>query len=207
MSNSKRSSVRQKADKPFMKRPMRDVLEPIFDESGASADQVNDTVDVFNFDEDFNNKLIAYNENISELDKDFTSLKPFNKVLVRVEVTPLKRNAQGLLIPSEQVVAIPAKAGYGDIAALRNPWPFSKIAHIIATPVFMKEEMEPGDVVILSGQIVEGKIMGKGDQGYINLPFQFLHPDFIEGNSMPIDPNHKGYGYMLIPAQAIEIKK
>lgn len=207
MSNSKRSSVRQKADKPFMKRPMRDVLEPIFDEAGTSADQVNDTVDVFDFNEEFNNKLIAYNESLSKLDPDFTGLQPFSKVLVRVEVTPLKQNAQGLYIPSEQMVTVQTKAGYGNLAALRNPWPFSRVATIIATPTFMKEEMQPGDVVILSGQIVEGKMLGSGDQGYINLPYQFLHPDFIEGNTMPLDPTHKAYGYMLIPAQAIEIKK
>jgi hypothetical protein len=206
MSQSKRSSQRAKTDKPFMKRPMRDVLSPVFDDGAVSGDEVNDTVDVFNFDEDFNNKLIRYNEIVSELDPDFTSLKPFNKVLVRVHVNPLKRNAAGLLIPSEQIVTIPTKAGYGNIAALRNPWPFGRIATIIATPVFMKEEMTPGDEVILSGTIVEGKMLGSVDQGYINLPFQFLHPEFVEGNAMPIDPEDKAYGYMLIPAQAIEVK-
>jgi len=204
--NSRKASMR-KADKPFMKKPMRDVLQPMFDDSGQSVDSVNDTVDVFDFNEGFNEKLIAYNEQISYIDEDYKKLVPFSQILVRVEVNPLRRNDQGLLMPSEQIVSLPTNSKIGSVGALKNPWPFSRIAHIVATPQYMKEELKVGDVVILANPVTEGKMLGSGDNGYINLPFQFLHPDFIEGNNMPLDPSHKGYGYMLIPAQAIQIKK
>lgn len=206
MSN-KRSSSTNRPDKPFMKKPMRDVIQPIFDDSGTSADQVNDTVDIYDFSEEFNDKLVAYNESLDTLDPDFTSLTPFRHVLVRVEVKPLLRNEQGLLIPSEKIVHIPTKAGPGMVGSLRNPWPFTKIARIIATPGFMKEGLQPGDTVILATSVVDAQMIGSGDEGRIMLPYQFLHPDYIDEAIMPTDPSHKGYGYMLIPSEAIQIKK
>jgi hypothetical protein len=205
MARNKRASILNKNDKPFMKKTMRDVV-PVFDEENNTSDEVNDTVDVFAFDEDFNNKLIEYNENIKTIDPDFAKLKTFNKILVRMHVNPLRKNEDGLLIPSEEVIQVPTKAGYGNLMALRNPWPFNRRAVIISGPEYSKNDFSPGDEVLLSGNVTEGKLLGSGDQGFVDLPFKFLHPDFVEGQSMPLDPSHKGYGYMLIPPQLLEIK-
>lgn len=203
-----RAAKFNKAEKPFMKRPMRDVLgdaNPIFDEEANSGDMVNDTVDVFQFDEKFNEKLIAYNENIYNLDEDYLKLVPYKGILVRVMVSPLKRNKQGLLIPSEQMVMIPTKSGVSSIGALRNPWPFDRRAVIIAAPQYLSD-INVGDTFILGEGVVQGRIIGAGDEGMVDLPFKFLHPDYVEGKIMPYDPEHKGYGYMLIPSELLQIK-
>ena len=208
MAKTKRASLVNKQDKPFMKRPMRDILDstPVFDDSSNSGDTVNDTVDVFAFDEDLNNKLIEYNDNISTIDEDYSKLHFFNKVLVRMYTKPLKRNNDGLLMPSEQIVPVPTKAGYGNLMALRNPWPFDRIAVVVSTPSYMQTDLPVGSRIIINAAITQGKLLGNGDQGYVDLPFKFLHPDFIEGESMPLDPLHKGYGYMAIDAGMIEVK-
>lgn len=207
--NNKRMA--QKKDKPFMKRPMRDVIgddTPIFDDSANSGDTVNDTVDVFDFNEDFNNELVNYNENIHNYDPEFTKINVYHKILVRMYVKPLQRNSQGLLMPSEQMVNVPTKSGYGNLMALRNPWPFDTRAVIIAVPSWAKDSNEYpiGSEVLLSGAVTEGRIIGNGDQGVVNLPYQFLHPDIVEGNHMPLNPSHRGYGYMLIDPRMIEVR-
>lgn len=190
-----------------MKRTMKDAMNLNPDElSGIPADEALSATPEHQFTEEFDNKLRDYNDRITDIDPDYASFKPYDKILLRLYARPLSRNESGLVKPHFEMIRISTSAGYGDIGRMMSPWTFAKKAVIVALPDvdYITSRFEVGDTVVLNENQILAKAVGKGDEGYVDVPNKFFHPDFYEGNMMPINPEDKNYGYVLLHVNSID---
>lgn len=198
-------------DKQAKKISIKDELEnykavsPVEDKKKIS--ESNMPLATHKFDEEFNNKLIAYNERVTTLDEEFTKLKPFNKVMVRVFVNTLDTDSEGLLQPNVQLVPVPTRSGIGNVVEVENPFPYSRKAVVVAVPDGYANALTVGEVITLAHNQVKPKPVGSGDAFMINIDGAFIHPDFDDMNGFPPkDPDHKTYGYLLVDMFQLEVK-
>jgi len=206
---SRQPSIKRRK-KPAGKTTMKDLhnehvqldkMAPVND--GDGPQDFDSPIDGFKFDEDFEQKLVKYNENVLTLDSDYTSLTPRADILVRVFVKELEKTEAGLILPNKTQVQIPTRSGVGVLGEMDNPYPYSQKAVVISVPVYITD-LKAGDVVILNSPTVMGVATGQGDDAMISIRFGFTHPDFYNEQHLPSDPDNKNYGYLALPSQEVK---
>jgi len=151
-----------------------------------------------------------YNENIKDLDPDYTSVVPNNKVLVRVFHLNTERTAGGLIIEPTVRVKIPTRSGYGYIGDAESPWQYSQKCVIVSVPAGTSEELvsklsngeemryknplRVGSVCQLGPSALQPK---GGSDGAVDIPSAYTLPEWPDGRP-PTDLNNKHFGYLMV---------
>lgn len=174
----------------------------------GSPERSEDTVGIDKFDSEYNDKLIAYNEKVAELDPKYSSLKFRNQILVRVFVRPMVKDDNGVLLPNRAPVYAQTQSGLGVIGEMENPYPYENKAVLVCVPDKPGyEDLKQGEIVYLKDNPVRAISVGKGDRAEIRIPNSFIHPDdrskyMTAAAEDPSDPN---YGYVKVDNYEIEI--
>lgn len=156
-----------------------------------------------NWDEEFNEKLKEYNQNITNLNPKYSKLVPRQKVLVRVFTKELEVTESGIYIPNIERVPIPTQSGFGSIGEVESPYPYATKAVVVAVPAFM-QDLKPGMVVQLGEAPTKGVPMGGGSGAAIVIPKNYTHYEYNQA-APPTDPENEHYGYLLVDSRDIEI--
>lgn len=189
-------------DKPAKRISMKEVIAEKAQKEAPTSSTANEPLgNEFLFSDEQNEKLKKYNENIADFNELYTSIKPRFNVLVRAFVQPMEEGENGVLKPNTVEVALPTKAGVGDVGTMTNPYPFIPKAVVVAVPEEVKD-IKPGDVVTLSQRQVVGRPMGRGNNAMVIIPNSFVHPNELHKyppeSPVPYDPSDYNYGYMEI---------
>lgn len=194
-----------KKERPANRKTMKEVMN-LNPEDLSNIESEENYAPAFEFTEEFDQKLISYNDRIKDLDSDYKAFRPYDNILLRLYVKPLERNESGLVVPHYEQVIIPTKSGQGAAAVVASPYPFSRKAVIVAVPdvEWMQARFNVGDTVLLSQKQVVARSTGYGEEAQIDVPNKFFLPDFYDRLGMPIDPENKSYGYILVNPTAIE---
>lgn len=191
-------------DKPTAKTSMKDLLNEHRKKDGNIKNQQIDLASNSIKDELMTQEQLQavfnYNESVTELDTLYTSVRPLNKVLVRVFLLEPSKTENGLLIPHKQVLPVPTNSGVGSLMEMESPYPYSNKAVIVSAPQMVS--VKPGNIVQLESAPV--RISGVGHNASIVVPYGYMHPD---ANSVIIstDPANRHYGYLLVPSHEIMV--
>jgi hypothetical protein len=191
-------------DKPTAKTSMKDLLNEHRKKDGNIKNQQIDLASNSIKDELMTQEqlqaVFKYNESVTELDTLYTSVRPLNKVLVRVFLLEPSKTENGLLIPHKQVLPVPTNSGVGSLMEMESPYPYSNKAVIVSAPQMVS--VKPGNIVQLESAPV--RISGVGHNASIVVPYGYMHPD---ANSVIIstDPANRHYGYLLVPSHEIMV--
>lgn len=185
-------------DKPRKRISMRD-LNPVVDTVPVKQE---DTIQMDYVNDEFNAKLIEYNEKVLDLDPYYTSLKMRRDILVRVFVRPMQRSDNGVLIPNKAQIKIPTNAGVGAIGYTDNRYPYESKAVIVALPEGIKD-LKVGMIVGLTNAPVMAIPAGRGNDVILQIPKAFIHPEqrgrYVEEViGTPEDASDPNYGYLAI---------
>jgi len=195
-------------DRPAKKISMKEHIASKANTKNASKSSKDEFVLHSSFDTDFNDKLKEYNTRVTNLDKDYTALKPRFDVLVRVFVKPMETK-DGVLIPNTIPVMAPTNSKQGYIGAIEPKHPYSQKAIVISVPEEVTD-LKVGDTVYLASSPVKAQAFGKGDNAHLMIPNQFIHPDaagdYPIDEPVPVNPEDKNYGYLLVKPFDIKIK-
>ena len=197
-------------DKAGKKTTMNDIIHKyqVEDEFNPVAEQVakqTENIKEENIDTEFFDKLTAYNialTNRENIATEYSKVKPLHNVLVKVFVKEPVVTSSGLLRPYKQIVPVPTQNGYGDWAEIESPYPYDTLAVVIAKPDSLTN-VNVNDLVILSKNPVEAKVVGKSNEAYVSIPNNFTLPSWKE-ETPPKDPTNPNYGYLLIPVYEIK---
>jgi len=157
----------------------------------------------FDFSEEFNQQLLDYNANITNLDPDFTSIVSRSKFLVRVLARPLEKDENGVILPNMEIVGVPTKNGVDYVGHMENPFPYSQLAIVVSVPKHF-DDIKVGDVVFLGKNPTIGRATGRADNAMIQIPQAFLHPLKTKAKYPPVDPSDPMYGYLSVFTNDIE---
>ena len=195
-------------NKPAGKFSQRDLLlkyqkEDIKETTGLEKIREQD-IEVFDMNEDTNNKVIEYNKNIMTLDSDYSSLKPTKKLVVRAFMKELVRTEKGTLIPNYIPVSKPTTSGIGSSGVVEAP-PYTRKVVVVAVPEHY-QGVKQGDILYLSEDTIKAFAKGNGNEATIHVKDAFIHPESNLSN-IPDSISHKDYGYLLIEYHQIEFIK
>lgn len=205
---SKNSNSRQKRRNQFS---MKELLNEHQDQDSVGQSKSRSSLDApaIEYNEEFNNKISSYNEEIYNINPKYSSIKPRFDVLVRVFLKEVYKDESGLLLPHTLPVKVPTQSGIPGthVGYVENPFPYSQKAVVVSVPSEITD-IAPGDTVYLNKMQVVAHTEGKSDNAFIDIPNKFVHPD--ESNKyfsgVPYDPADDNYGYLLIPSYDIKIK-
>jgi len=145
-----------------------------------------------------------YNENVfNSATEQYKSLKPMTDVLVRVKVNEPRVTEKGLIASNKLYIPLPTQSGVGNLGVMENPYPYSRVAVVIAKPDTVSQ-IEVGDVVFLSNSPVEGRLTGKGKDAEVVIPKGFVHP-LSKTFRLPTDFTNEHFGYLLVPFYEIQM--
>lgn len=184
-------------------------LKPVTDDEGSKpkvGSTKSDSMIDFKFTKEYEGKIDKYNENITKhSDMYGKNVVPTQDILVRCY---LKNTVYigGIAHPPKSLVQLPTQSGYGSIAEVESPYPYSTKAVIVAVPGdYAPFGLKPGDVVQLGMGAVVSVPAGKGTNSTVLVPTSYLHPD--SGlDIVPQDPLSEHYGYLMISADSIKAK-
>jgi hypothetical protein len=145
-----------------------------------------------------NNQIIKYNETIQNLDPVYANLNPLNHIIVRVVLKEMQRTESGLLKPNTIFVKKPTESGFGYIAEMESPFPYTLKAIIVAVPDQFKDKFKSGQFVYLNEEQVEAVALGKGNNAAIRIKNVFTHPEFFVESGTPSEPANQHYGYLKV---------
>ncbi len=183
-----------------MKQTMRDFIA---EDDSFVKEEAGQTITIEEFKRISNEDIAAYNQNITNLDEDFTSLKPTMHVLVRVYLKELEEK-NGILIPDYEILYGNTRNDMPLGIKVEDPYPFKYKAIVVATPQLSYElSFNVGDIVSLSKTSIDKVILGKGDDAYPTVRNAFIHPD-RNTTSVSVDPKDKDYGYLKVNIADIE---
>lgn len=146
--------------------------------------------------------IFEYNNSIKNLDELYLSVRPLQRILVRVMLLEPSRSESGMLIPYKQTLPVPTQSGVGSLMEMESPWPYSNRAVVVATPE-LSTFLKVGDIVQLDSPPV--RIGGNAQNATIIVPSAYMHPD-ANTIMLPTNPSNKHYGYLLIPTHDILAK-
>ncbi len=195
--------MKLKSNKDFT---VRDQLMKYQNEEKTSKLEREPEVRIDSFDVEKNNKLIAYNEAITNINPVYASLKPIRQVLLRVFTTPAKIDDNGIFVPNTIYVKRVTESGFGYAGETENPFPYSKKAIVVAVPETLKQSLSVGDIVLLSDDQVSAVVAGKGTNAEIIVKNAFVRNDIYTKKQIPSDPENEHYGYILVDYSNIQFK-
>lgn len=189
-------------DKPAKRFNMSDLVHEYADvektPTEKQADLALESVKIDNIDSSYLDSLAEYNLNIvSVLDEDYKRVRPLHNVLVRVFVKEPEVTKDGLIKPYKQIVPVPTQNGMATWAEIESPYPYDNIAIVVATPDSMTS-IKAGDVIQLSKNPVDAKVIGQSNEAYLTIPNAYWIPEY-KGETPTKDPLNKHFGYLLIP--------
>jgi hypothetical protein len=173
-------------------------LDPVL---GSGEVATEDTDGGFVFNEDYNEKLKAYNAGVTTINPIYGMIKPRGyKCIVRVFVGTAEMEEGKITKVPMSRVSVPTNSGVGKIMEVASPYPFKTLGVVVSTGNYVTD-LNPGDVVQLSHEAVRIGVIGQGDDMSLYLPYAYTHPN---DEYYPEDPMDKGYGYLMIEASLIE---
>ena len=194
-------------DKQSNRQTMNDLLAEYKSEEVASPVTKQESLEMEMVKEDttskdYLSKLADYNKQYQKVSEKYSKVKPLQNVLVRVMVKEPEISKSGLLTPYKQIVPVPTQNGIAKWAEIESPYPYDTIAVVVAKPDHVTN-LNIGDIVILSKNPVEAKVVGGSNDAYVQIPNFFTHPEWKE-ETPPKDPTNEHYGYLLVPVYEIK---
>lgn len=158
------------------------------------------------FDESLAEKIINYNNNITDFHEDYINFKPNGYgILLRAYCKELQIDENGVVEPNRQVVGIPTKANPNGAAfyeAITDPYGYIRKCVVVSVSDELKDKYEVGDVVYL-GNTLKAMPMGAGGDVRVYVEGSFVHP--VSGPmEAPTDPENPHFGYILQYDTAIQ---
>lgn len=173
-------------------------LDPVLGSGEVAAE---DNSEGFIFNEEYNEKLHAYNASVSTINPLYGLIKPRgSRCLVRVYVATGEIEEGKITKVPMSRVSVPTNSGYGKVMEVASPYPFKTLGVVISTGNHVTD-LNPGDVVQLNHEAVRIGVIGQGDDMSLYLPHAYTHPN---DEYYPEDPMDKGYGYLMVEASLIE---
>lgn len=149
-------------------------------------------------------KIEHYNKNVfTSVTDDYKKIKPLTDILVRVKVNEPRVSDSGLIASNKIYIPVPTKSGVGSLYVVENPYPYSKVAVVIAKPDSITS-LDVGDVVLLSNTPVSGDVKNNGKDAVVEIPKAFVHPN-SKLFRVPTDMTNEHYGYLFIPYYEIQM--
>jgi len=155
------------------------------------------------FSKEQNEKILNYNRSLRTIDQTYASVQPLQDVLVRVFLIEPEVTESGFIVPHKEILPVPTNLGVGQYAEAESPFPYSKKAIVISVPQDFTK-LKQGDIVYLSGNPVEAKIIGSAQNAYFKVKNEFFMSDTIKNT--PLDINSPHYGYLMVSPYDIKAK-
>jgi hypothetical protein len=110
-------------------------------------------------------------------------------------------------MPAKVIVDIPTNSGVGKLGEVDSPFPYSKVAMIVATPPSYAENpnspFKTGKKCLLGASPL--KVMSTNKEGTMfDMPNGFTHPNW-KRSQFPTDMSNQHYGYLMVSIRDIEL--
>lgn len=155
---------------------------------------------------DLEKKTTDYNSKVLELNPKYTSLIPLQHIIVRCFLLETVRTESGIIIPPKVIVDIPTNTGVGKKGEVESPFPFSRIAVIVAVPPSYKNNPDSpykvGTRCMLDGSPLKATVQGDGV--LFDLPSGFTHPEWDQ-LQFPTDFENEHFGYLKVSYRDIDL--
>ncbi len=167
---------------PSLITPTDKIILPAFEENARIAKMQEETIK-------------NYNENIKNLDPDYTFIEPTNRFIVRMYVRPMKQD--GLFLGNKMAESKTRQGNYHE-GFVDDPFNFQNVAVIVASP--KDAYFKPGDLV----QIVDllPKVFNQSVVGY---DCAYLAPSALL-SIIPKSLTDKHFGYAIVGSERIVAK-
>jgi len=150
-----------------------------------------------------NEKILVYNQGLRNIDPIYASVQPLQDILVRVFLIEPSISESGFITPHTEILPVPTNLGVGQYAEAESPFPYSKKAIVVSVPQDFTK-LKQGDIVYLSGNPVEAKIIGSAQNAYFKVKNEFFMSDTIKNTPLDIASPH--YGYLMVSSYDIKAK-
>lgn len=185
---------------PIIQNPGDADLSNILNKAQASS-----SIDarIHNIEKDYKER-VEYNENLSNIDSDYSSLTPLRDVLVRVSARVHKKNdSLGLLPIDAPKVPVKSMNTKGVWKYVDDFYLFSTTAIVVSANEY--SPLKKGDFVHISAECIS-VIAPQAQNDQLIIPkYGYVHPS-KEWDDIPTKPTDKDYGYLLIPEALIITK-
>lgn len=155
------------------------------------------------FSKEFNDQILNYNLNLKTINPKYSNVLPLQDILVRVYLIEPEVTESGFIISHKEILPIPTNLGAGQYAEAESPFPYSRKAIVIQVPQDFTK-LKQGDVIYLSGNPVEAKIIGSAQNAYFKVKNEFFLSDSLK--STPVDVTSEHYGYLMVSPYDIKAK-
>lgn len=138
-----------------------------------------------------------YNANLRNLDPDYTKLTPLNSYIVRLAIVEDEITKSNIILPKLVNVKAERKSGQG-YDEIPDPFRFKSTAVIVSVPKY-ETTIKPGMLV----QIAHFNMLTTSDE-VVGYEYNYAHPDYND-KIIPRQPDHKHFGYAILPQQMIKV--
>lgn len=150
-----------------------------------------------------NERILNYNRTLGTIDPKYATVQPLQDILVRVFLIEPEVTESGFIVPHKEILPVPTNLGVGQYAEAESPFPYSKKAVVVSVPSDFTK-LKQGDIVYLSGNPVEAKIIGSASNAYFKVKNEFFMSDTIKNTPLDITSPH--YGYLMVSPYDIKAK-
>ena len=140
--------------------------------------------------------LKQYNSQVTNLDENYTRIKPLNKIIVRCFVHEPRVSESGLITPMKQLVDVTTNSGAGVQRVVESDWPYRTKGVVVAVPDNYPT-LQAGDIIQMTGLATDIKVMGASDNAFLMVRNGYVQVD-SENLLPPQDITDADYGYILI---------
>jgi len=163
------------------------------------------TITAFKYTPEYLEQAKTYNANIRTLDKTYADLTPIRQLVVRCFLIEPEVTESGLITPYKQILQVPAASGQpGKWYEFETDWPYKNKAVVVAVPDDTSI-VKVGDLVQLSPQAIQVRVLGSGHNAMPVISNQFVHVN-SKNEVTPKDISDPDYGYILITTADIQVK-
>jgi hypothetical protein len=198
----------RKKDKPILKTTMQDVAYARFPDQNSKRmffmDQLdkpvegNSVVDAYTESqrhwEESEGKIAKYNEEIKNLDEDYSSFIPSSMVIVRCYHLEPARSESGIIIPLDIPMKEMTQNGLGVRKTYTSPWALSRKAVVVSVPEGF-DGFKPGDVVELHRKCVLPEKVSVDHPAHLSYGFTLSEWFDFEP---PANCDNKHFGYLAV---------
>ena len=191
-------------DKPKSKTTMLDFIKENQSNDPLAKQTINaqSNIHAFKYTDEYMDQVQKYNQELTNLDPLYTSVKPLHEILVRFYLhEPTKVGS--LVMPFKEFIPVPTNSGVGKSMELETDFPFADKAVIVAAPE--SNPLKPGDIVKTARNATKLLMLGTGANAVIKIEQSFTHPDSML-HLPTTDINSPHYGYALIQYHLIQAK-
>jgi hypothetical protein len=165
---------------------INDIVNEAARKNPATKEQAEFGNVVFNFSEDFDKSLLAYNETIQDFAPEYANTQPLHDILIRSFTAPLERTPNGTIIANRAPLQVPTKSGVGEVE-IDDPFMFTDKAVVVAIPDGVTK-LKVGDIIILGHGALKKQLRGRGEEAISVIKNSFIHPNTSKSYLTPTDP-------------------